>query len=127
MTTPQDLALLDAKKGVEMFRKVSISVLGMVENMAVHICSSCGHEEHIFGAGGGQKMADLYEVPLLASLPLDMSIREQADAGKPSVSADLDSDISTRYRLMAYRVVGALAADAAEKAASAPVISVEDD
>ena len=110
-----------------MFRKVSISVLGMVENMAVHICSSCGHEEHIFGAGGGQKMADLYEVPLLASLPLDMSIREQADAGKPSVSADLDSDISTRYRLMAYRVVGALAADAAEKAASAPVISVEDD
>lgn len=127
VTTPQDLALLDAKKGVEMFRKVSVSVLGMVENMAVHVCSKCGHEEHIFGTGGGQKMADLYDVPLLGSMPLDISIRELADAGKPSVSADPDSDISKRYRLIAYRVVGALAADAAEKAASAPVISVDDD
>ncbi len=127
VTTPQDLALLDAKKGVEMFRKVSVSVLGMVENMAVHICSSCGHEEHIFGAGGGQKMADLYSVPLLGSMPLDISIREQADVGNPSVSADVDSDISARYRLIAHRVAGTLAADAAEKVASAPVISVEDD
>jgi len=127
VTTPQDLALLDAKKGVEMFRKVSVSVLGMVENMSVHICSNCGHEEHVFGEGGGQKMADLYDVPLLGSLPLDISIREQADAGKPSVSVDVDSDISTRYRLIAYRIVGGLAADAAEKMASAPVISVEDD
>jgi ATP-binding protein involved in chromosome partitioning len=87
VTTPQDLALLDAKKGVEMFRKVNIPVLGVVENMAVHICSNCGHAEHLFGEGGGEKLATQYGVELLASLPLSMLIREQADGGKPTVVA----------------------------------------
>lgn len=127
VTTPQDIALLDAKKGVEMFRKVSVSVLGMVENMAVHVCSNCGHEEHIFGTGGGQKMADLYGVSLLGSMPLAMSIREQADGGRPSVAADSSSDISSRYRSIAYRMAGGLATEAAAKVASAPTISVDDE
>jgi ATP-binding protein involved in chromosome partitioning len=80
VTTPQDLALLDARKGVEMFRKVNIPVLGVVENMAVHICSNCGHAEHLFGEGGGEKLATQYGVEVLASLPLAMAIREQAIA-----------------------------------------------
>ncbi len=92
VTTPQDLALLDAKKGVEMFRKVNIPVLGVVENMAVHICSNCGHAEHLFGEGGGEKLASQYGVELLASLPLSMAIRSQADAGNPTVVADPESN-----------------------------------
>src|SRR5690606_25656146 len=91
VTTPQDIALLDAKKGIEMFRKVNVPVLGVVENMATHICSNCGHEEHIFGAGGGERIAQEYQAELLGSLPLDLSIRQQADAGEPSVIADLQS------------------------------------
>ncbi len=127
VTTPQDIALLDAKKGVEMFRKVSVEVLGMVENMAVHTCSSCGHQEHVFGSGGGQRMADLYEVPLLGSLPLDISIRELADSGTPSVNAAPDSDISLQYRAIAQRMAGALATQAEQKVAGIPTISVDDD
>ncbi|GMG87196.1 iron-sulfur cluster carrier protein ApbC [Biformimicrobium ophioploci] len=103
VTTPQDLALLDAIKGVEMFRKVEVPVLGIVENMAIHTCSSCGHKEHIFGAGGGEKMAESYGVCMLGSLPLAMSIREQADSGNPTVAADPDSDESLIYRAMARR------------------------
>ena len=82
VTTPQDIALLDARKGLKMFEKVGIPILGVVENMSIHICSKCGHEEHIFGAGGGQKMCDDYGVPFLGALPLDLGIREQTDSGR---------------------------------------------
>src|SRR5690606_9411890 len=104
VTTPQDIALLDAKKGIEMFRKVNVPVLGVVENMATHICSQCGHEEHVFGHGGGQRIASQYQVPLLGSLPLDLSIREQADGGNPTVAAAPDSAIARSYRQIARRV-----------------------
>ncbi len=88
VTTPQDIALLDARKGLKMFEKVEVPVLGIVENMAMHICSNCGHEEHVFGSGGGARMSQEYSVPLLGSLPLDIHIREQADGGTPTVAAD---------------------------------------
>lgn len=101
VTTPQDIALLDAKKGIEMFRKVNVPVLGVVENMAIHICSQCGHEEHIFGAGGGERIAKDYGTRLLGSLPLNLSIREDADSGKPSVAADPESAVSKIYRTIA--------------------------
>ena len=90
VTTPQDIALLDARKGLKMFEKVGIPILGIVENMAIHVCPKCGHEEHIFGTGGGERMASEYGVELLGALPLDMRIREQADSGKPTVVADPD-------------------------------------
>lgn len=106
VTTPQDIALLDAKKGIEMFRKVNIPVLGIVENMAVHVCSNCGHLEHVFGEGGGERLADLYEVDLLASMPLSMAIRMQCDGGKPTTEADPDSQIAMIYQALA-RTVGA--------------------
>lgn len=108
VTTPQDIALLDAKKGIEMFRKVNVPVLGVVENMATHICSNCGHEEHIFGAGGGERIAQEYQAELLGSLPLDLSIRQQADAGEPSVIADLQSPISQTYRHIARKLAANL-------------------
>lgn len=108
VTTPQDIALLDAKKGIEMFRKVSVPVLGVVENMATHICSSCGHEEHIFGAGGGERIAQDYQSKLLGSLPLKLSIREQADSGKPTVAADPESAESLMYRDIAKAMVAEL-------------------
>nr|MCH9849366.1 iron-sulfur cluster carrier protein ApbC [Betaproteobacteria bacterium] len=95
VTTPQDIALLDARKGLKMFEKVGIPILGIVENMSTHICSNCGHEEHIFGAGGGETMCKDYNVDLLGSLPLDIKIREQADNGKPTVVAEPDSAIAT--------------------------------
>ncbi len=104
VTTPQDLALLDARKGVEMFRKVNIPVLGVVENMSVHICSNCGHAEHLFGEGGGEKLASRYGVDLLASLPLSMAIREQSDGGRPTTVADPESQIAMLYQFMARRV-----------------------
>ena len=103
VTTPQDIALLDARKGLKMFEKVGIPILGIVENMSTHICSNCGHEEHIFGAGGGQKMCDDYKVDLLGSLPLDISIRVQTDSGKPTVIAEPDSKISNIYKEIARR------------------------
>lgn len=109
ITTPQDLALLDARKGYKMFEKVNIPVLGIVENMAVHVCSHCGHVEHIFGQGGGEKMARDFDVPLLASLPLDMSIRQQADGGRPTVIAEPQSAISRAYRELAHQVSARLA------------------
>ncbi|MEP5764984.1 MAG: iron-sulfur cluster carrier protein ApbC [Halieaceae bacterium] len=108
VTTPQDIALLDARKGIEMFAKVGIPVLGIVENMAVHICSECGHAEHIFGAEGGQRIAAEYGVELLGSLPLDLSIREQTDSGHPTVVAAPDSPISAVYREVADKVRAAL-------------------
>lgn len=108
VTTPQDIALLDAQKGIEMFRKVNVPVLGVVENMATHICSSCGHEEHVFGAGGGERIALDYQTQLLGSLPLSLNIRKDADAGKPSVAADANSDISLIYRDIARQLVAAV-------------------
>lgn len=104
VTTPQDIALLDAKKGIEMFRKVNVPILGVIENMAIHICSNCGHEEHVFGEGGGERIARDYQTELLGSLPLDLSIRADADRGKPSVAADPDSPISQKYRAIARKL-----------------------
>lgn len=104
VTTPQDIALLDAKKGLKMFEKVGIPIIGIVENMSMHTCSNCGHEEHIFGAGGAERMAKDYGVTVLGNLPLDMSIREQADGGTPTVVADPDGKIAQRYREIARSV-----------------------
>ncbi|MDP2147014.1 MAG: iron-sulfur cluster carrier protein ApbC, partial [Pseudomonas sp.] len=126
VTTPQDLALLDARKGVEMFRKVNIPVLGVVENMAVHICSNCGHAEHLFGEGGGEKLATQYDVELLASLPLAMGIREQADGGKPTVAAEPDGQIAMVYQELA-RHVGARIVLQEAGAQAMPTITVSDD
>ncbi len=126
VTTPQDLALLDARKGVEMFRKVNIPVLGVVENMAVHICSNCGHAEHLFGEGGGEKLAAQYDVELLASLPLSMLIREQADAGKPTAIAEPESQIAMVYQELARHVGARIVLQEAASPAM-PTISVSDD
>ncbi|WP_266168997.1 iron-sulfur cluster carrier protein ApbC [Dyella subtropica] len=108
VTTPQDIALLDARKALKMFEKVEVPVLGIVENMATHVCSNCGHEEHIFGEGGGARMAEQYQVPYLGSLPLDIRIREQADSGTPTVAAMPDSDLAARYREIARNAAGRL-------------------
>jgi ATP-binding protein involved in chromosome partitioning len=127
VTTPQDIALLDAKKGIEMFSKVSIPVLGVIENMAVHICSQCGHSEHVFGAQGGERIAKEYGVPLLASLPLDLSIREQTDKGCPTVAAEPDSAISALY-LQAARALQASLAQGSDAAVQHfPDINISDD
>ena len=104
VTTPQDIALLDARKGLKMFEKVGIPIIGIVENMSTHICSNCGHEEHIFGAGGGDKMCKDYSTELLGSLPLDIRIREQTDAGRPTVVADPDGQVAEIYRSIARRI-----------------------
>jgi ATP-binding protein involved in chromosome partitioning len=104
VTTPQDIALLDARKGLKMFEKVGIPILGIVENMSMHICSNCGHMEHIFGAGGGERMALDYKVDLLGSLPLDLGIRVQADAGKPTVVSDPDGPVAEIYKAIARKV-----------------------
>jgi ATP-binding protein involved in chromosome partitioning len=108
VTTPQDIALLDARKALKMFEKVEVPVLGIVENMATHVCSNCGHEEHIFGEGGGERMATQYNVPYLGSLPLDIRIREQADDGNPTVVAIPDSELTARYREIARNATGRL-------------------
>jgi ATP-binding protein involved in chromosome partitioning len=110
VTTPQDIATLDAKKALKMFEKVQVPVLGLIENMAVHVCSNCGHAEHIFGSGGGEKMAAQYGVPLLGSLPLEIAIREQGDAGTPIVAAAPDSAAAQAYRQTARRLAEALEA-----------------
>jgi ATP-binding protein involved in chromosome partitioning len=126
VTTPQDIALLDARKGLRMFQKVEVPVLGIVENMSTHICSNCGHEEHVFGAGGGRRMAEQYGVDLLAELPLDIRIRVQADEGKPTVVADPDGPLGRAYIDMARNVAGRLAASGAKGMTSFPSITVED-
>ncbi|HEX4329082.1 MAG TPA: iron-sulfur cluster carrier protein ApbC [Burkholderiales bacterium] len=104
VTTPQDIALLDARKGLKMFEKVGIPILGIVENMSMHICSSCGHMEHIFGSGGGEKMAQDYGIDLLGSLPLDIGIREQTDTGRPTVVSDPDGMIAGIYKTIARKM-----------------------
>ena len=126
VTTPQDIALLDARKGLKMFQKVDVPVLGIVENMSTHICSHCGHEEHIFGAGGGARMAEQYGVDLLASLPLDIHIREQADGGTPTVIADTTGALAQHYLSMARRASARLARHTAQANTSIPDIIVED-
>ncbi len=125
VTTPQDIALLDARKGLQMFRKVAIPVLGIVENMATHVCSNCGHEEPIFGAGGGERMAAQYGVPLLGSLPLDIRIREQADGGRPTVVAEPDGALAQAYHRIARRAAARLAAGV--DATAFPTLSASDD
>lgn len=109
ITTPQDIALIDARKALHMFRKVDVPVLGVVENMSTHICTSCGHEEAIFGQGGGEKMAKDFEIPLLGQLPLATEIRAAMDAGKPSIAHSPDSAVAQSYRSLALRTAGALA------------------
>ena len=104
VTTPQDIALLDAKKGLKMFEKVGVPILGIVENMSIYVCPNCHHQEHIFGEGGGQKMCEQYGVDFLGSLPLNLSIREQTDSGKPTVVADPDGAISAIYKTIARKV-----------------------
>jgi ATP-binding protein involved in chromosome partitioning len=126
VTTPQDIALLDAKKGIEMFRKVNIPVLGIVENMSIHICSNCGHAEHIFGENGGQKIADQYDTQLLGSLPLSKFIREQSDAGVPVVVEQENSDVALMYRNLARNIAVALAKRTANDQ-QIPNISISDD
>ena len=109
VTTPQDIALLDARRGLQMFRKVAVPVLGVIENMSTHVCSSCGHEDAIFGAGGGQSMADEFDLELLGQLPLDASIREQTDSGSPTVIAAPDSPQAESYRNAARHMAARLA------------------
>ncbi len=126
VTTPQDIALLDARKGLKMFEKVEVPVLGIVENMAVHVCSNCGHAEHVFGAGGGERMATDYGVPLLGSLPLDIHIREQADGGTPTVAAQPDGPVALQYREIARRTAARLSRQARNKRIAFPSIVIQD-
>lgn len=125
VTTPQDIALLDARKGLKMFEKVEVPILGIIENMSTHICSQCGHEEHIFGAGGGGRMAEENDVELLGSLPLDIKIREQADSGKPTVISDPEGSIATSYREIARRMAAKLALQGKDYSAAFPNIVIQ--
>ena len=126
VTTPQDIALSDARKGLKMFEKVAVPVLGIVENMSVHVCSNCGHTEHIFGAGGGARMAEQYGVQLLGELPLDAHIREEADGGRPTVVAAPYSPRAQAYFQMARRTAAALALRAKDRSSVFPKIVVEE-
>lgn len=125
VTTPQDIALLDARKGLKMFEKVEVPILGIVENMSTHICSQCGHEEHIFGAGGGASMAEQHSVDFLGSLPLDITIREHADSGKPSVVSNPDGQIAAAYGAIARKMSAKLAMQAKDYSASFPNIVIQ--
>lgn len=126
VTTPQDIALLDARKGLKMFEKVQVPVLGIVENMAVYVCPHCGHSDHIFGAGGGAKMASDYGVELLGSLPLDLRIREQADSGHPSVVADPDGMAALEYKSIARKLAVKVAQRAKDYSAKFPSITISE-
>jgi ATP-binding protein involved in chromosome partitioning len=124
VTTPQDIALLDARKGITMFQKVNVPILGIVENMAVHVCPQCGHAEHIFGAEGGKRMAAELGVPYLGALPLNRSIREQADSGRPTVVADPDGELAAQYKAVARQVALAVAARAKDYSSKFPTITI---
>jgi ATP-binding protein involved in chromosome partitioning len=124
VTTPQDIALADARKGLKMFEKVGVPILGIVENMAVHVCSNCGHVEHIFGADGGKRMSAEYGVDYLGALPLNLSIREQADAGRPTVVSDPDGEIAGLYKHVARQVAVKVAQKAKDFSAKFPTISI---
>ncbi|HRL35192.1 MAG TPA: iron-sulfur cluster carrier protein ApbC [Ottowia beijingensis] len=127
VTTPQDIALADARKGVAMFEKVGVPILGLVENMAVHVCSNCGHVEHIFGAEGGKRYAAEKGIDYLGALPLALSIREQADSGRPSVVADPDGQAATNYKAIARQVAIKVAARAKDFSARFPSITISRD
>ena len=127
VTTPQDIALLDAKKGLRMFEKVSVPVLGIVENMALFRCPKCGHLEHIFGEGGAKRMSEQYKVPVLGQLPLDSRIREQADSGLPTVAADPDGEIASIYRQIALRAAAYVARTAKDMSQVMPSVKVVND
>jgi ATP-binding protein involved in chromosome partitioning len=127
VTTPQDIALLDARKGIKMFEKVGVPILGVVENMAVHVCSKCGHVEHIFGADGGKKMAAEYEMDYLGALPLNMQIRLQADSGMPTVIADPEGEIAQLYKSVARQVAVKIAAKAKDFSSKFPSIKISKD
>ena len=124
VTTPQDIALLDAKKGLKMFEKVGVPILGLVENMAVYVCPNCGHSEHIFGADGGRKMAADYGVDYLGALPLNLSIRAQTDAGRPTVVAEPEGEIAATYQAMARRIAVKIAQRAKDYSSKFPTITV---
>jgi ATP-binding protein involved in chromosome partitioning len=124
VTTPQDIALIDARKGLKMFEKVGIPILGVIENMSTHICSNCGHEEHIFGQGGAERMCREYGTELLGALPLDISIREQADSGKPTVVADPEGRAAEIYRAIARRLAVKIAESAKDMTSKFPSIVV---
>jgi ATP-binding protein involved in chromosome partitioning len=126
VTTPQDIALADARKGLKMFEKVAVPVLGIVENMSIHVCSNCGHTEHIFGAGGGERMAREYGVRLLGELPLDAHIREETDGGRPTVVAAPDSPRARPYFAMARHTAAALARRARDRSSVFPKIVIEE-
>ena len=125
VTTPQDIALLDARKGLKMFEKVGVPIVGIIENMSTYVCPSCGHEEHVFGTGGGQKMCQEYGVDFLGSLPLNLSIREQADAGRPTVVADPDGAISAIYKTIARQVAIKVATLSKDMSSKFPSIVVQ--
>jgi len=125
VTTPQDIALLDAKKGLKMFEKVGVPVLGIIENMAIHVCSKCGHAEHIFGEGGGQRMSDTYGIEYLGGLPLDIRIRMQADSGRPTVVAEPEGQLADTYRQIARRVAVKIAERAKDMSLKFPSIVVQ--
>ena len=125
VTTPQDIALIDARKGLKMFEKVGIPILGVVENMAIHVCPNCGHESHIFGAGGADKMCRDYGTELLGQLPLDQGIREQADSGKPTVVADPDGKVAEIYRRIARRCAVKIAESQKDMTSKFPNIVVQ--
>ena len=125
VTTPQDIALLDARKGLQMFEKVSVPVLGVVENMAVFCCPNCGHEEHIFGQDGGVRMAEEFHVPLLGSMPLDLKIRLQADSGQPTLVAEPDSKVAGLYKDMARKMAAGLSTLPKDYSGKMPAVSVQ--
>ena len=125
VTTPQDIALLDARKGLAMFEKVQVPVLGIVENMAVHVCSNCGHSEHIFGSGGGQRMAEKHEVPFLGSLPLDIHIREDSDNGQPTVIKNPDGEIAQAFKNIARSAAAKLSIQAKDYSQAFPKIVIQ--
>jgi ATP-binding protein involved in chromosome partitioning len=127
VTTPQDIALLDARKGIKMFEKVGVPILGIVENMAVHVCTNCGHVEHIFGEDGGKKLAAQYQMDYLGGLPLDMQIRLQADGGTPTVVADPNGSVSALYKAIARKLAVSVAAKAKDFSGKFPSITISKD
>ena len=127
VTTPQDIALLDARKGIKMFEKVGVPILGIVENMAVHVCTNCGHIEHIFGEDGGKKMAAEFEMDYLGGLPLDMQIRLQADGGTPTVVADPNGSVAGLYMAIARKLAVSVAAKAKDFSSKFPSITISKD
>jgi ATP-binding protein involved in chromosome partitioning len=126
VTTPQDVALLDARKGIEMFNKVNVPILGVVENMSIHICSECGHQEAIFGSGGGELLSKEYGVEVIGRLPLDISIREATDAGNPVVASDPDHAASKAYRQLAVNVEQ-LVAQSVSAGTAGPTLTISND